>query len=270
VWVAAAALATVVLSRGWQLVLDDVAQSSTGGISQHTAEVVETMDLLARVTIGALVGVILLVAAYRRGGPSLGRWVAVSFGLAATSVAIPTVFSSPASGVGPMTEMDLVVQGSIPAAVGAVAGAAAVRFADRRFPWDALGIVLGAAAVFVTSNRGRIDLPDLVAPAMALGSFGLGLALVAGLARLADPNGRGLSANDVCLSAGLGVAALVLCQQVISPVTSVVTQDVLSPQRTVPLTMLGTAVVLMVLFGLGRQVQRTRKDLVAETPAGLG
>src|SRR4029450_11710727 len=60
-WGAAAALATVLLSRGRQLVLDDVAQSSTGGISQHTAEVVETMDLLARVTIGAVVGVILLV-----------------------------------------------------------------------------------------------------------------------------------------------------------------------------------------------------------------
>ena len=169
-----------------------------------------------------------------------------------------------------MSELDLFVLGAVPAAIGAVAGAAAVRFVDRRFPWDALGILLGAAAVLVTSNKGRIDLPDLIHPAIVLGSFGLGLALTAGLARLTDPDGRGLSATEVSISAGFGVAALVLCQQLISPVTYLVRQDVSSPQLAVPLTMLGAAVVLVVLFGLGRLVRRPHTDLVTADVAAEG
>ncbi len=267
IWLVAAAVAAVVLSRLWQLVLDDIAQSSTGGMSQHQAEVVESTDVLVRVLIGATVGAILLVAAYRRGGSNLARWVVVAFGVAATSVAIPTVFTSPASADAAMSELDLFVLGAVPAAIGALAGAAAVRSVDRWFPWDALGIVLAAAAVVVTTNRGRIDLPDLIQPALVLGSFGLGLALTAGLARLAEPDARALSANEVSISAGFGVAALVLCQQLISPVTYLVRQDVSSPQLAVPLTMLGAAVVLVVLFGLGRLVQRGGTDLVAGASA---
>jgi hypothetical protein len=270
IWLVAAAVAAVVLSRLWQLVLDDIAQSSTGGMSQDQAEAVESTDVLIRVLIGATVGVILLVGAYRRGGASLARWVVVASGVSATSVAIPTVFDSPASAAGALSELDLFVQGAVPAAIGAVAGAAAVRFVDRRFPWDALGMALAAAAVLVTTNQGRIDLPDLIHPAIVLGSFGLGLALTAGLARLAEPDGRGLSANDVSISAGFGVAALVLCQQVISPVSYLVRQDVSSPELAVPLTMLGAAAVLVVLFGLGRLVQRPRTDLVTEGVAGEG
>ncbi len=237
IWVLAAAVATVVLSWLWQLVLEEVARSSTGGISQRRVEFIESMDLLARVTIGATVGVILLVAAYRWGGANLARWVVVAFGLAATSAAIPTVFTSPASGVGPTTELDVFAWLVVPGAIGAVSGAAAVRFVDRLFPWDALGIVLGAVGVLLTADRGRIELPDLTEPAIVLGTFGLGLALSAGLARLHEPGGRGLSATDVSMSAGFGFAALVLCQQVISPVTYLVTQDVRGPQLTVPLTM---------------------------------
>jgi len=270
IWVLAAALAAVVLSWLWQLVLEDIALSSTGGISERRAEFVESMDLHARVTIGAVVGVILLVAAYRRGGANLARWVAVAFGLAATSVAIPTAFSSTASAVAPMSEIDLLVRLAIPAAIGVVAGAAAVRFVDRWFPWDALGIVLVAAGVLLTSYRGQTDLPDLTEPAILLGTFGLGLALTAGLARLAEPGARGLSAADVSMSAGFGVAALVLCQQVISPVTYLVREDIRGPQLTVPLTLVGAAVVLVVLFGLGRLVQRIRQDLVVEAAAGQG
>jgi hypothetical protein len=88
------------------------------------------------------------------------------------------------------------------------------------------------------------------------------------VARLADPGARGLSAPEVSMSAGFGVAALVLCQQVISPVMYLAREDVSGRQLTVPVTMLGAAVVLVVLFGLGRLVQRIRKDRVAEASAG--
>jgi hypothetical protein len=258
-WVSVAAVAAVVLSRLWQLVLEDIAQSSTGGISQSRAELVESMDLLVRVAIGATVGVILLIVAYRRGAANLARWVVVAFGVAATSAAIPVQIIS---------EADVITQGLIPAALGAVAGAAAVRYADRWFPWDALGLVLVAAAVVLGSDRGRIELPDFTEPAIMIGSFGLGLALTAGLARLTDPGARGLSAPDVSMSAALGVAALVLCQQPITWFAYAPRRDVLSLQLTVPLTMAGAAVVLVVLFGLGRLVRDFRKDLVAEAAGG--
>ncbi len=267
IWVLAAAAAAVVLSWLWQLVLEEVARSSTGGISQRRAEFVESMDQLARVAISVTVGVILLVAAYRRGGANLARWVVVAFGVAATSIAIPIVFRTSA---GPFTETDLLVRLVVPAVIGAIAGAAAVRYVDRWFPWDALGIALGAAAVMLTSRRGQLELPDLAQPAMVLGTFGLALALTAGATRLTDPGARGLSTTEVSMSAGLGVAALVMCQQVISPVAYLAVEDLRGPQLSVPLTMAGAAVVLVVLFGLGRLVQRIRKDLVAEAAAGQG
>ncbi len=267
IWVLAAAAAAVVLSWLWQLVLEEVARSSTGGISQRRAEFVESMAQLARVAISVTVGVILLVAAYRRGGANLARWVVVAFGVAATSAAIPIVFRTAA---GALTETDLLVRLVVPAVIGAVAGAAAVRYVDRWFPWDALGIVLGAAAVMLTSSRGQLELPDLTQPAMVLGTFGLALALTAGLARLTDPGARGLSTTEVSMSAGLGVAALVMCQQVISPIAYLAQEDLRGTQLTVPITMVGAAVVLVLLFGLGRLVQRIRRDLVAEAAAGQG
>jgi hypothetical protein len=268
VWVTAAAVVAVVFSQLWQLALEDVGQASTGGMGQQRAEFIDSLDSLVRVTTAVVVVLILMYAAYRRGGANLARWVVVAFGLAATSLTIPFVFFGP--NAGQMDELDVFVRVVFPAVIGAVAGAAAVSYVDRWFPWDALGIVLGAAAMLLISGQAQRELPDLTVPALVLGSFGLGLALSAGLARLADPGARGLSTPEVSMSAGFGVAALVLCQHVIAPFTYVMRQDATGPQLTLPLTMVGAAVVLVVLFGLERLVQRIRTDPVAEAAAGQG
>jgi hypothetical protein len=72
------------------------------------------------------------------------------------------------------------------------------------------------------------------------------------------------------MSAGLGVAALVLCQQVIAPISFATQRQLDELPLILPLTMVGAAVVLVVLFGLGRLVQHIRKDLQAEAVGAEG
>jgi hypothetical protein len=263
--IAIALVATVGLSLVWQLVLDGVAQSSTGGISQDRAEFIVSMDQLVRVLIGAAVAIVLTVAAYRRGGASLARWVVVAFGVALTNVAIPADY---------YTVSSLIGVGLVPAVLGATAGLAAVRWADRWFPWDALGIVLVAVA-WLSSDRGQLEVPGLDDPSNIAGSFGLALALTAGLARLAVPGpdgelGRGLSISEVSMSAAFGIAALVLCQQVIGPISDVTGLQPNEAPLTLPLAMVTAAVVLVGLFGLGRLVRPTRTEPIPEAAASAG
>ncbi len=246
--IAIAIMAAVGLTMVWQVVLDGIARSSIGGISESQAASVEATDTLVRIMIGVTVGLVLTVAAYRRGGPNLARWVAVASGLAVTSATIPAQYSSDADLVGPAL---------VPAVLGAAAGAALVRWADRRFPWDALGVALAAVAAFVNTYRGPLEMTGLVESSKIFGWFGLGLGLVAGLARLAVPApdgspGRGLSVGDVSLSAGLGVAAFVLWQRVVSPLAFEAEPQDSGVPSALPLVMLAASVVIAGLFGLAR------------------
>jgi hypothetical protein len=107
--------------------------------------------------------------------------------------------------------------------------------------------------VWVTLARQQDDPAMTAGPLVMVGTFGLGLALAAGLSRLTDPDAAGLSPHDVSPSAALGVAALVFCQQIISPVPSLGRQDLDGPRVTVPLVMVGAAVLVALLFWLGRR-----------------
>jgi hypothetical protein len=253
--IAVAAVVGTGLLVAWQAVQQNIAVSSTGGISQQRAQVVESLSLLAHVLTAAVVSVILLVVAYRRGGASLARWVVVGFALAMAGVGIPF-------GVGfTMRSMLPVIAG---AAAGAVAGVVAVRRFDRVFPWDALGVAVAAVGLLLVSPRGRLELPELVHVSAVMSAFGVALALAAGLARLTDPDGRGLSAADVGLSAALGFAALILSAQAVVPVVfaSNAPYGSLQLHQTVALAI--AAVLLLGLFGLARLVIKIRQDLVDE------
>jgi hypothetical protein len=245
------------LTLVWQLVLDGIARSSTGGVSESQAASVAEMDTVVRIVIGVAVSGILAAVAYRRGGPNLARWVVVAAGLAVTSATVPAQYS---------TNADLIGRALVPAVVGSVAGAALARWLDQRFPWDALGVALAAVAAWVTA--GGLEVPALAESSKILGWFGLGLALVAGLARLAGSapdgsSGRGLSLGEISLSASLGVSAYFLWQQVVPPLAfGAEAQSSVAPSA-LPLAMFGASVALVVLFALAR----VRKNVPAQATA---
>jgi hypothetical protein len=251
-----------VLGRGllmaWQAILEDIARSSTGGISQRRAELVDSLNLLAHVLIAAVITVVLLVVAYRRGGANLARWVVVGFALMIAGVGIPFAVGPTVGALAP------VIAG---AAIGAAIGVVAVRQLDGGFPWDALGVAIAAVGLLLTSPRGQLELPGLVRAATIVTSLGVALALTAGLGRLADPRARGLSGRDAGLSAALGFATLILCAQAVLPVIlfSSAPYGSLQLHQTVSLAI--AAAVLLALFGLGRLVSRIRRDLVEEARA---
>jgi hypothetical protein len=256
--IAVAAVVGEGLMLAWQAVQQSIARSSTGGISQQRAEVVESLSLLAHVLIGAMVTVVLLVVAYRRGGANLARWVVVGFALAMAGVGIPFGVALNPSSLAPV---------AAGAAVGAALGAVAVRRLDGAFPWDALGVAIAALGLLLVSPRGRLELPELFQASTVVTSFGVALALTAGLARVANPHGRGLSAPDVGLSAALGFAVLILGAQSVVPVIFIANAPYGSLQLHQTLSLAVAAVVLLGLFGLGRLVTKIRRDLVEEARA---
>jgi hypothetical protein len=148
-----------------------------------------------------------------------------------------------------------------------VAGGVAVRQLDGGFPWDALGVAIAAVGLLLTSPRGRLELPDLFRAATVVTAFGVALALTAGLGRLADPRARALAGPDAGLSAALGFAALILSAQAVIPVIIFTSAPYGSLQLHQTASLAVAAVVLLALFGLGRLVDRIRRDLVEEARA---
>jgi hypothetical protein len=233
-------------------VSDEVLHSATGGLSQRRMDAVETFNKAALVAIAVGAGVVLVWYAYLRGKADAARWVAVAFGVAAPIALAPRLFYLDRPGD---TLVVLIV------GVLAVSGGVLLTlFADQRAPWDALGVLLAAIGLLLSPISVREQLGS-GRPAQLLLAAGLGVGLGAGLSRLARQRDR-----QVAATAALGFAAMALAGQALVPVVVVP----LSRTRfgelplTGPVVMMVTALVLVLLFGLGRMVDRIRRDIYAE------
>ena len=243
--VVAAAVVGRVLWRVWQGALADMVRSTLGGTDSRNA-MIETLDQVVGIGIAVVIAVILLVAAYRRGGASLARWVVVGFALATTGMALPLNFDG-----------SVIVDVLVPAAAGTVAAAAMVRWADRWVPADAVGIALAAGAVLF-SSPGNMEQPASEGAMIAL-AFAYAFTLTAGLARLTDARGRGIAGAEVAGAAMLGFAALLLAEPVFTPPGFLQVYLYQPVQVSRVLALAGAAAVLLVLFGFSARV-RSRKQ----------
>ncbi|MGN9776393.1 hypothetical protein ACTMS0_11530 [Micromonospora sp. H33] len=264
----------------------------------------ESFAQVSAVVLAAVAALLLTAYAYRLGRARAARWVVL--GAAAAPIAVVTF---PDTGPSSATRTALVLLlGLLAVAGGALAG----RHAAGMLPWDALGLVVAAAATALTWPVARADLPaDTVGPvlvAVGLGlAFGSGIVLVTGpagtptagppgtvnggavgspaagpaggstagpadgqaIAPLGERTGgrtRDASAAGVLV---LGPAALMLCATALAPVVlraqaGVPEQD---PSFTVPLFTTMGAVLLVLLFGFARTVDRLPRDLRAEAAA---
>jgi hypothetical protein len=251
-----AIVAAAVVARGlaavWQFVLNDIARSSTGGISQARAETVEAWNEAVLLGVGVAVAVILAVVAYRRGGSGLARWVVVAFAVAALSIgAFPDTMAPP-----------FAFQLIVPAAVGAVLGGLAVARLDRNVPWDAVGVVVMVASLLGGVHRDGLYSPASDGVVGSLMIFGAVFALTAGLAGVAR-TGAGTAGGELAMSAALGFATLLLCRQLFTGV-SLVSRPSNGPPLDAMLTMSAAAVVLVLLFWLGRSGRASDPEPVRE------
>jgi hypothetical protein len=207
--VTVAAVVARVLIAGWRQFLNHYAEASTGGMSSASVSMIQTMDQVAHVAIAAIATTILAVAAYRRGGPSLARWVLVVF------AAVP-VLDIGATGSVP-TAITVLRDLVFPALVGVAFGAYLVRLNDRRAPWDALGVA-GLLAGLLLVRPGRLyQMPSIAVGVTMIAVALLTFTLATGLARLGG-DGPGLDGGAAGGSAALGLAALVICLPIIVPV----------------------------------------------------
>ncbi|MFG3599908.1 hypothetical protein [Micromonospora chersina] len=275
------------------------------GLSSAGRPGVESFAQVSAVVLAVVVALLLTTYAYRLGRAPAARWVVL--GAAAAPVAAFQVpFAGPSSGTG--TSLVLLF-GILAVAGGALAG----RHAARMLPWDAIGLVVAAAAGPLAWPEVRAELPsaDTVGPvlvAVGLGlAFGSGIALVtasagtppigqggtaSGPADGGPADGDAPAATDVPAAAPavapegepaggrtgqwvgdlagvlvLGPAALMLCASALAPV--VVTSHVRGlmeedPSLTLPLFTSVGAVLLVLLFGFARAVDRARPGPRAE------
>ncbi|MET7808323.1 hypothetical protein [Micromonospora chersina] len=272
---------------------------------------VESFAQVSAVVLAVVVALLLTAYAYRLGRAPAARWVVL--GAAAAPVG---AFGFPYGGPSSGTRTSLVLLFGILAVAG---GALAARHAARMLPWDAIGVVVTAAATPWSWPEVRAELPsaDTVGPVLI--AVGLGLAFGSGIALLsnaatAPPIGPAGPVNDLADGdsaatdapaaaapavaaepaavapavapegepagggtrqrfgdlAGvlvLGPAALVLCASALAPV--VLRSQVRGlieegPSFTVPLFSTVGAVLLVLLFGLARAVDRPRPGPRAE------
>ncbi|QGN46943.1 hypothetical protein ACN26Y_11940 [Micromonospora sp. WMMD558] len=228
----------------------------------------ESFAQVSAVVLAAVAALLLAAYAYRLGRARAARWVVL--GAAAAPI---VVFTFPHIGRSPATRTALVLL----LGLGAVAGGAlAGRYAARLLPWDALGLVVAAAATALTWPAPRAELPssDTVGPALV--AVGLGLALGSGIVLVTGPAGpppareAGMVNGDGAGVLVLGPATLMLCATALAPVM-VRSQagDVTGQESsfTLPLFTTVGAVLLVVLFGFARAVDRPLPDRSAEPAA---
>ncbi|HWG99894.1 MAG TPA: hypothetical protein VNV66_11340 [Pilimelia sp.] len=239
--------------------------SPDGLASPRREQAVEAFGHYCAVAVALTAALVLAGYAYRSAGARAARFVVLGGAAAGPTLAgVPTAVPGAASVVAPVV-----------VAVAAVAGGAAlVRFADGGFPWDALGLVTATLGMLLGHQAVRAELPALgwTPPALVLG--GLGLALSAGVvgvvvgpraatsAAAREIRGRGASRVGVL---SLGLAGFVLVGHALSSV--VVTAELSWQQQGLPLTVpviaVGAAVLLGLLFGFDRAVDRIRRDVAA-------
>jgi hypothetical protein len=244
----------------------------SGGASPRRVDAVQTFNRWSFILIAVGVGVVLAGYAYVRGRAEPARWVCTGFGLG-----IPAMIGLRMDfGFRPGT-----ATASLLIAVVSVAfGVLLTRYADQIAPWDALGVIVAAIALLLLPSSVRVQIGSST-PAQLLLAFGMGLALGSGLTRLAalatataltTAAGARTAAAEVAGFGALGFAAMLLAGQALAPTALLPVAEPAYGKLplTGPVIMGITAVVLVLLFGMGRMVDRIRRDIRAEAtrPAG--
>ncbi|GGS07699.1 hypothetical protein GCM10010169_60710 [Micromonospora fulviviridis] len=142
---------------------------------------IESFAQVSAVVLAVVVALLLTAYAYRLGRAPAARWVVL--GAAAAPVA---VFEFPYDGPSSGTRTSLVLLFGILAVAG---GALAARHAARMLPWDAIGLVVVAAASPLAWPEVRAELPSADTVGAVLVAVGLGLAFGAGIVLVTDPAG---------------------------------------------------------------------------------
>ncbi|MDI1462086.1 hypothetical protein QEZ54_14015 [Catellatospora sp. KI3] len=230
--------------------------SADGLASLRRMEFVQDLTYFGPLVLALLLATLLTWYAARRGGADLARWTVLAFAAAA-----PLGYLQ----IGVRGDGELIDQ--LPAALAAVAGAAAgtllVRRADRWFAWETIGLALSAVGVLAGLVAYR-QTPTWWTMSGLLLAGGLGLALGAGVVRVLGTaeGGPVRTAGSV----GLGFATLLLAAQALGPVVWRAQQS--DGYGEIPLTipvLTGVlAIVLLVLFGVGRTMRRLRADLLEQ------
>ncbi len=199
-------------------------------------------DPYPRVGLAAVIGLVFLWYAYRRGGADAARWIVVALGLAAPAV-LGTLSSAEAA---PATALIAV------AVLAAAAGTLLTAVADRLAPWDGIGVLAATAGWLLGS-------PYVLHRTDGLGVIGEGL-LVAGTAFGLAAGATRLWRSTVDSVAGhtaLGLALLMLASSaLVAPAMHAASTGAAWGQVTpLPITALGLAcaVALGLLFIAGRK-----------------
>ncbi|MEU5940669.1 hypothetical protein ABZ807_16100 [Micromonospora sp. NPDC047548] len=211
------------------------------------------------VLLAVAVGVVLLGHAYRVGGVVAARWVLLCLG------AGPVALFAEQTIRAPQAEPRYPIVLAVVAAV--AAGAAFGRYAaGRAVPWDVLGLLVAAVAVTLATLAVRTGSPSLHPVPQLLTVAGLGLALAFGLSQAAC----GLPGPDTDTGVVLrllltGPAALVLSALALAPIVtwSISGASDAEPVLTIPGFVAATAVLLVLLLGFSRAVERFGRDLAA-------
>ncbi|GHJ49431.1 hypothetical protein Cs7R123_67730 [Catellatospora sp. TT07R-123] len=227
--------------------------------SLRRMEFVENLGYFGPIVLAVLIATLLTWYAARRGRTDLARWVVLSFGAAG-----PLAYSI--DGVRDRVDLAGYLPLLLVAAVSAAVGALLVRYADRWFAWEAVGLALTAPGVLAGLVAYR-QTPDWWTLSSLLLGAGLGLALGAGSVRTLRTAEGGPA--RVAGSLGLGFAALLLCAQALGPVIWHAEDHRGYGELPVAVPVLAavTAAVLVAVFGVGRAMHRLRTDLVAQARA---
>ncbi|MFI2709804.1 hypothetical protein ACH495_06695 [Micromonospora sp. NPDC018662] len=262
--------------RWW--VVDAFRLSPDGLVGPRRAQFVESVAYFSPVAVAVVAGLVLLGHAYRVGRARAARWVVLGFAAGPLLfLGLRLVFT------GQRSQAYLVVLAGV---LAVVAGATMARLRPGLLPWDAVGLLPAALAVPLADPAIQAELPgtaNLVVPlpmAVGLGlslGFGLVLAATGPGAVASDPGDGAVGSRDVgdpepARTAGilaLGVAAALLSALALAPVLlrSMSIGRTEEVALTVPVLVGVSALVLVVLFGFGRAVDRIRRDLRTEAGA---
>ncbi|WP_262283915.1 hypothetical protein [Micromonospora sp. MA102] len=275
---AVAALVTVggLALRWW--VVDVFRVSQDGLVGPRRERFVESFAYFFPVAVATVAALVLLGYAYRTGRAVAARWVVLGFAAGPLLLVGPQL-----TFLGDRAQAYLVALAGL---VAVAAGAALARFTPGLLPWDAAGVLLAALAMPLAAPVVRAELQGTGQVPALLSAVGLGLAVGFGLVLAATspaagaPATRatrgGVPARDVPdgdaedgRTAGmlaLGVAALVLSAVALAPplVRGLSTDRLGNPALTVPVLAAVAALVLVLLFGFDRAVDRIRRDLRVE------
>jgi hypothetical protein len=173
---------------------------------------VASVDVGVRVAVALATGAVLTWYAYHLGRAAAARWACLGFGLGIPLLVglergfwLAGPYPEPRPGGG---WLFAVVAAAVAAAV------ALHRWCVRLPPWDAVGLLVAATALWLASGRPDSD----VLPYVVLAT-GLGLALGAGLHQVATWSATGGSVESFT-AAALGFASALMVTNTLAPITS--------------------------------------------------